>query len=198
MAILAIGAHPDDIEFGCYGTLAKLSKDNDIYFIVMSAGELSGANRADEALCSGELISARVDVWRYSDSEIPLNRIIIDRLRAEIEQIKPSTVFIPYGNDTHQDHRTVAQIAMSACSRVNKILYYEMTSSGLDFTPNVFYSITTTIDVKLRAIQCHASQSKKQYFNPMLVESLARYRALQCKHYGELFEAFQAYKIVEL
>ncbi len=201
MGILAIGAHPDDVEFGCFGTLAKAQED--VYIICMTTGELSGNAdvRRHEALKGAKSIGAACSVWDYPDSDLPVNTEIIDKLRDVVKRFEPTTLFIPFEQDTHQDHRAVAQIALSACNGINgikKIYMYELPSTRSSFVPNVFIDITATFNLKLHAIAYHESQNKKPYFLDSVISGMALYRGSQCRQYGNMFEAFYGYRLMEV
>lgn len=199
MVVLAIGAHPDDIEFGCYAVLAKLAKKTKIFFTVFSAGELSGSKsqRIKEAKKSASLIDAEINILDYLDGIIPVNPKIIDELRTHIERIRPDTIFTLYPNDAHQDHRSVAQITVSANRIANRLLLYEVPSTQADFSPNFFCDVTDYFDLKEKALNCHRTQKNKSYLNILEVRGLAHYRAYQCGRNGRLFEAFYLYRGIE-
>ena len=199
MVVLAIGAHPDDIEFGCFGTLARLSKETRLHFIVLSAGELSGPRnkRIQECRESAKLLDAKLTIFDYPDGGIPVNVGIIDKLRSYIGKIAPHTVFTVYPNDTHQDHRNASKLTISSCRNVNEVLFYEIPSTERDFHPNVFYDVTDYFNVKKKSLRCHKTQRKKSYLNLTEIRGLAEYRAYQCGRNGRLFEAFCLYRVIK-
>jgi len=199
MAVLAVGAHPDDIEFGCFGTLARLSKETSIHFIILSAGELSGSRnkRIQECRESAKLLDAKLAFFDYPDGGIPANVEIIDKLRSYVEKIAPHKVFTLYPNDTHQDHRNVSKVTISSCRNVNEILFYEIPSTERDFHPNVFYDVTEYYGLKEKSLRCHKSQRHKPYLNLTAIRGLAEYRAYQCGLNGRLVEAFCLYKVIK-
>ena len=198
MVILAVGAHPDDIEFGCFGTLAKLSKDTSIHFIILSAGELSGPKnkRIQECKQSAKLLNAKLTLLDYSDGGIPVDAEIIDKLKGYVEKIAPDTVFTLYPQDTHQDHRNTSKLTISSCKNVNEVLFYEVPSTEKEFHPNVFYDVTDYFHLKEKGLRCHKTQRKKPYLNLAAIQGLARYRAYQCGRDG-LFEAFYLYRLIK-
>jgi len=199
MVVLAVGAHPDDIEFGCFGTLARLSKETSIHFIILSAGELSGSKekRHQESRESAKLLQAKLTFLNYPDGNIPVNVEIIDKLRSFVEKIAPHTVFTLYPNDTHQDHRNASAVTIASCMNVNEVLFYEVPSSERDFRPNVFYDVTDCFDLKEKGLRCHKTQRKKPYLNLTAIRGLAAYRAYQCGLNGRLVEAFCLYRVIK-
>lgn len=198
MVVLAIGAHPDDIEFGCYGTLARLSERTTIHFLILSLGELSGSRekRRQECKESAKLLGAKLAFFDYPDGKIPVNVEIIDRLRSYVEEIAPETIFTLYPYDTHQDHRNASKVTISSCRKVSEILFYEIPSTERDFHPNVFYDITKFFDLKEKSLRCHKTQRKKPYLNLTAIRGLAAYRAYQCGLNDRLFEAFCLYRVI--
>ncbi len=124
--ILAIGAHPDDIEIGCGGTLSKLSDlGNSISLFVVSDGSAGGNStiRKTEAETAAKLINVENFVWGgYKDTEIVVNKNIITKFEEIIHQIKPDIIFVNYNEDTHQDHRYLAQVTISATRYVKNVL----------------------------------------------------------------------------
>jgi LmbE family N-acetylglucosaminyl deacetylase len=197
MVVLAVGAHPDDVEFGCFGTLARLSKETSVHIITLSAGELGGPKnvRIRECKESAKLINAKLSVLNYPDSKIPVNAKIIDELRACITKIRPDIVFTLYPRDTHQDHRNAARVTISSCKDVERVLFYEVPSTENSFHPNVFYDVTDFFHIKEKSLSNHKTQRRKPYLNLDGLRGLARFRAYQCGFDG-LFESFSLYREV--
>lgn len=160
MKVLVIGSHPDDFEFGCGGTLIKLSKNNSqINLLVMTKGEVGGDARIrqQEQLKVCKYLKAKIFWGRYKDTKIPLNKSLIDNIEKVIKEVKPDLIFTHYPKDTHQDHRNVAEATITATRYIRNVLFYE-TPSSIDFSPTVFVDIGDVIDEKLHLLQLHASQ----------------------------------------
>src|SRR3989454_1042747 len=174
--VLAIGAHPDDIEFGCGGMLTKYAeKGHAVYLFVASDGALGGdgAVRRREQQDSALVIGAREVFWGdYQDTEIPLNRELIVRLEAVIRQIEPRMIFVNFPEDTHQDHRNLAQGTLSATRYVPNFLFYEGPTS-VNFTPNCFTDIEKVLDKKLACLEAHRSQVAKTNIEDLSILELA-------------------------
>ena len=199
MIILAVGAHPDDIEFGCFGTLSYYSDlKHSIYFTIFSSGELLAEKeiREREATESAELINAKIDFLRFPDANIKATNLTIDRFREKINEIKPDVLLTHHPNDNHQDHRVTAQICLSSSDFFKRILFYEQTSS-FDFSPNIYFKIDKHFQKKITALELFKTQTKKPYLDIEAIRGLARYRGYQCGLYGSLCEAFSCYKWVE-
>ena len=199
MNILAVGAHPDDIEFGCFGTLAYYSDlKHSIHLIVFSSGELLAAKeiREQEATESAKLIDAKIDFFRFPDANIKVSNLTIDKFRDRINEIKPDVMLTHHPYDNHQDHRATTQICLSSSDYFNRILFYEATSS-YDFSPNVYFKIDKQFQKKITALKIFKTQTQRPYLDIDAIKGLARYRGYQCGLYGNLCEAFSCYKWIE-
>lgn len=161
MRILAIGAHPDDLEYGCGGTLYKMSKlGHEINLLVMTRGEMGGKPelRQKEQEKAAKLLNAKIYWGRFQDTEIPLEKDTINTIEFFIKKIKPDLIFCLFPNDTHQDHRIVAQATITATRYVQNVLFYEVPTS-VDFTPaSVFVDIGPMIEKKILLLKAHKSQ----------------------------------------
>jgi len=126
--VLAIGAHPDDIEFGCGGALAKyVEKGHDVYMMILTRGSKGGDSeiRQKEQVDSQNIIGARKVFWGdYLDTQLSMSRELISRIEQVIEQVKPDFIYCPYHEDTHQDHRHLAQATISATRYIRNVLHY--------------------------------------------------------------------------
>jgi len=161
MNILAIGAHPDDFEYGCGGTLYKYSQaKHKINLLVMTRGDMGGKAdlRQKEQERSAKILKAKLYWGRFSDTQIPLQKETINTIEFFIKKIKPNFIFSLFPNDTHQDHRTVSQATVTATRYVHNVLFYE-TPSTIDFTPaSVFVDIERVLNKKLELLKAHKSQ----------------------------------------
>ena len=197
MNVLAIGAHPDDIEYGCGGTLTKYAqRGHEVYLFVASDGALGGdsAVRRQEQDDSVIVLGARKVFWGgYTDTEIPLNRDLIVRLEGVIREVRPSMIFVNFPDDTHQDHRHLAQGATSATRYVPNFLFYEVPSTQ-NFTPNCYADIAKVLDRKLASLEAHKSQVSKTNIEDLsileLAVSCANFRGIQARvKYAEAFHS---------
>jgi LmbE family N-acetylglucosaminyl deacetylase len=199
MKILAVGAHPDDIEFGCFGTLSYYtSKKHEIFLVLFSSGEKLGKReiRENESKTSANLINAKIKFFRFPDTNINANSNNIDKFRDYVNKIKPDILFTHYPEDTHQDHRNTTSICLSSRNSFKRILFYEGPTSN-NFSPNVFYVINEHFNKKIEGLKKHKSQQVRPYLNLEAISGLARYRAYQCGMFGTLCEAFYNYKWIE-
>jgi LmbE family N-acetylglucosaminyl deacetylase len=197
MNVLAIGAHPDDIEYGCGGTLTRYAqKGHAIHLFVASDGARGGdgGERRREQDESAMILGARDVFWGgYPDTEIPLNRELIVRLEDVIAKVRPSMIFVNSPDDTHQDHRHLAQGVTSATRYVPNFLFYEVPSTQ-NFAPNCYMDIAKVLDTKLAALEAHRSQVSKTNIEDRtileLAESCATFRGIQARvKYAEAFHS---------
>jgi len=161
MRILAIGAHPDDLEYGCGATLYKLAKArHSINLLVMTRGDLGGSadKRQKEQQNAAKILNAKLYWGRFSDTQIPLQKETINTIEFFIKKIQPNLIFSLFPNDTHQDHRVVSQATITAARYIQNVLFYE-TPSTIEFTPaSVFVDIESILDKKLQLLKAHKSQ----------------------------------------
>jgi LmbE family N-acetylglucosaminyl deacetylase len=197
MNVLALGAHPDDIEYGCGGMLTKYAeRGHDVFLWVASDGALGGdgATRRQEQADSALIMGARDVFWGdYPDTEIPLNRELIVRLEQVLRQVQPRMIFVNYPDDTHQDHRNLAQGTLSATRYVPNFLFYEGPTTQ-NFTPNCFTDIEKVLDRKLACLEAHRSQVAKTNIEDLtileLAVSSANFRGIQGRvKYAEAFQS---------
>jgi LmbE family N-acetylglucosaminyl deacetylase len=158
--ILAIGPHPDDLEFGCGGTLAKMSRlGHKIHLLIMTKGEMGGHSsiRMKEQETAARLLRAKLYWGRWTDTQVPLTKDIIQDIENVIRLVEPTLIFVPYFNDTHQDHRNVSQATITATRYARNVLFYEA-PTAVDFSPTVFVNIGATLEKKFSLLRAHRSQ----------------------------------------
>jgi len=186
--ILAIGAHPDDIEFGCGGTLIKYAlKGHNIYLYVLTDGGRGGdpAERRKEQEAATKLLGAQQLFWGgYADTELPLDRDLIQKVEGILHLVTPDLIFVHFGDDTHQDHRHLSMSVVTASRYTRNVLFYEGPTTA-NFTASVFVDIDAVLDRKLTALDAHASQVVKTGVEGLSVLDLARaaahFRGIQGK-----------------
>jgi len=177
MNILAIGSHPDDIEFGCGGMLIKYArKGHRVYLLVMTEGGQGGdpgVRRAEQERAAA-ILGARKVLWGdYRDTEIPAGRPLIHRLEDVVRSVAPDFIFIHYQDDTHQDHRHLASATFSATRYTRNVLCYEGPTT-LNFIPSVYVDIETVLEDKMAALRAHESQVMKTNIENLSIVDLAR------------------------
>ena len=200
MNILAIGAHPDDIEIGCGGLLLKAAKHgHDIFMYTLTRGGVSGdpKSRAQELKYSAKFIGAkRLWIDNLEDTKLYLNDNIINRIEFFINKSEADVVYTHSVSDTHHDHRAVAESTIEAGRYVPNILAYEMPVTK-NFKPQVYYDISEVLDDKIELVNIFLSQKEKVFIKSNAIRGLAEYRALQSRLNTSItaVEAFEVYKI---
>ena len=181
MRILALGCHPDDIEFGCGGTLSKYAEaGHDVYMMVMTQGHAGGDHnlrKAEQEAAAGIIGCEQLFWGGYRDTELPLNRELIVSIENVIDDLEPAFIFVHYGEDTHQDHRVLNRATVTATRYTRNVLFYEGPTTQ-NFTPTVFVAINEAIDRKIEALKAHASQVKKTNIGDLNIIELAEATAL--------------------
>ena len=176
MNLLAIGSHPDDIEFGCSGTLIKYRLKGDrIYLMVMTSGGLSGKPdlRRKEQIISQKIMGAKELIWGgHKDTKLEMNLELIQQIEKAIKKIEPTFIFVNYPEDTHQDHRHLAQATISATRYTRNVLFYEVPTT-VNFTPNVFVDIMPTFNSKIECLKAHTSQIMKTGIEELSILNMA-------------------------
>lgn len=198
LKILAIGAHPDDIEVGCGGTLLYLRQMHgaSICNFVMTFGEANEDLRIrfEEQAASDKIIGVDETVYAtLPDTEIPLKQAI-DKIEKVMGQVNPDVIFTHSLADTHQDHRTLHDATISACRNRGNLLCYESFSTPADcFSPSILVDIENVLDLKCDAIAAHVSQASRLNL-VAYVRVLSEFRAHRTgyKH----VEAFEPHKFI--
>jgi LmbE family N-acetylglucosaminyl deacetylase len=199
--ILAIGAHPDDIELGCGGTLHRaILNGQRIVAVYLTKGERSGEPkiRMKESKKALSILGVtEVHFENFPDAEIPESFEAIECLEKYAVDIKPGVVLTHSTNDIHQDHRRVGWISMAAFRNIPVILAYETPRvRSTSFAPNYFVDITGLTDKKYAALHCHKSQGSKRYLLYDSTVNLASFRGSQVG--VKEAEAFEVVKFLEI
>jgi len=201
--ILAIGAHSDDIEIGCGGTLLRLIEENpavQVFWVVLAAtGE-----RAAEAIRSADRFlaganSREVVVRNFRDGYFPyVGGELKDFFEQLASQCSPDLILTHCRHDLHQDHRLVCELTWNTFRR-HLILEYEVVKYDGDLaSPNFFVHLTEElVDRKIRAMmECFESQRRKDWFSEDTFRSILRLRGVESGAPGRFAEAFYGRKIV--
>jgi len=193
--ILAIGAHPDDIELGCGGTLAKHIECGDsVTALVLTNGEGGGpppgvrrheATLAAATMRYNDLFFGRLSALKFSTVEQAHVMVI----ELAIEDSKPDIIYCHTIHDLHQNHETAAKCTLIAAREVQSVLSFELPSALNGFNPNFFVEVSGTMEKKLEAIRNFESQKEKRYMKPESIIGRASDWAVRA-NYGELVEAF--------
>jgi LmbE family N-acetylglucosaminyl deacetylase/CheY-like chemotaxis protein len=178
-SVLAIGAHPDDVEIGAAGTLLAHKAAGDVVSILtLSRGARGGSQerRVREAEAAAEVISARLFLNDLRDTHIAEGDPTIGVIDGVIAEVQPTVVYTHSVHDVHQDHRNTYRAAMVAARRIGRVYCFQSPSATVDFRPTFFVAIDDYVNRKLDAIRAFASQfAIRDYLEPDLIISTARY-----------------------
>lgn len=205
LSVLCLGAHSDDIEIGCGGTMLKLVKEYsalDVTWVVFGAsGERAlEAHRSAEALLR-ETRNSRVIVKDFRDSYFPYyGEIIKDYFEQMKAEVQPDLIFTHYRHDLHQDHRLLSDLTWNTF-RDHLILEYEIPKYDGDLgSPNFFVPLTsghcrTKVEHILGYFQ---TQLAKQWFSSETFRAGMRLRGIECNAPQGYAEGFYARKLTIL
>jgi LmbE family N-acetylglucosaminyl deacetylase len=200
MNILAIGAHPDDIELGCGGTLLKASRQgHNVFMYTLTRGAASGdpEQRTKELMRSAKFIGAkRLWIDNFEDTKLSLSSELINHIEFFVNKADPDIVLTHALGDTHHDHRAIAASTIEAGRFIPNILAYEIPVTR-DFKPQVYYDISDVIDDKIELINIFWSQRSKMFLKSNAIKGIAEYRALQSRLNTQVtcVEAFEVQKL---
>jgi LmbE family N-acetylglucosaminyl deacetylase len=198
--VLAVGAHPDDIELGSGGTIYKAVQAGArvIALYMTRGGKITDTNvRMKESMEAMSILGVQeVHFENFPDTEIPDSFEAINCLEQYALKYKPDIVLTHSINDTHQDHRRVGWLAMSSFRNVPKVLAFETPRvRPAAFLPTYFVDITGCVDKKWDALKCHISQKEKRYLAYESTVNLASFRGSQVG--VPAAEAFEILKYLE-
>ena len=201
-SILLLGAHSDDIEIGCGGTVLRLLEMNPgaaVHWIVFSGQDA----RAREAETSAARFlegakSRTIEVHQFRDGFFPSEHARIKTYFEELKsQVDPDLVFTHYRDDLHQDHRVISELTWNTYRR-HAVLEYEVPKWDGDIgNPNVYVRLDEThaqrkVDILM---ECFGTQSGKHWFDAETFTGLMRLRALECNAPSRRAEAFYGRKV---
>lgn len=188
MNILAIGAHPDDIELGCGGLIYKAArKGHNVFMYMLTRGGASGSpeERTRELILTSKFIGANT-LWidDFEDTHLSVNSDLIDHIEFIINKSRADIVLTHAPTDVHHDHKAVAASTIEAGRNTKNILAYENPLTK-NFTPQIFYDISDVVNEKVELIKLFRSQHDKIYLRANAIKGLAEYRALQSRLNGK-------------
>lgn len=205
--VIAIGAHPDDIEIGCGGTVCQFAQNGaEVYFLIATLGEecqiegeqlslLIERRKRESISAAGFLGAKEVYFLNLPDTQIQHDGKTVKSIEKHVKMIKPDFIFTHTKEDEHQDHKNIAFSTISACRRQKiNVLHYESPSTSRSFLPTVFSDISNTIEEKIKAIKLFESQIAKTYVDPNAIKGLSQYRGyISGSKYAEGFEVSKYY-----
>ena len=205
-SIVCIGAHPDDVELGMAGTVAKHAKRGDDVLIIICTLGIGGTSgdprtREEEAKKSARILGAKVRMIDYPVVKLNMpSPEFTGILRKIIEEVQPRRIYTHSPFDYHQVHESVSDCTLKAASDVHQVLFYEVSSStSPDFRPNAYVDITDYMHLKLQSLKSHCTQGEKIYIQEGIMKSLAHTRYVLGKIGGNpdgMAEAFSIFRFL--
>ena len=196
---IVFGAHPDDVEIGMGGTVAKLGKlGYDVKLVIAATPDHPKGMREvrkTESRKAAKIMGC--DPPEFLDlkcNEFLFNRTLVGRLDKIIAKHKPEVVFTQWVGDSHQDHQIMTRCVLAASRRISNVLMYETTIPSLitdvPFGPKLYVDISSTIETKKKAVLCHQTQAKIYgYLWIKAIVARSAFRGFQIRApYAEVFE----------
>ena len=212
MNVIAIGAHPDDIEFGCGGTLIK-HKDNGnkVIYVCMTDTESVDATQGkiirtesqlkSETQCAADILGVdKIYYLPFKDLHVPFSFESVSRLETIIKQYSIDTIYTHWSGDSNQDHIATFKTTMAAARYVPNVYCYEQIPiprhTDNPMRINSYRDISRTFDLKIKAAECHKSQFEKYKRVGLDVSgnltTLAMFRGIQANcHFAEGFQVIK-------
>ncbi|SEA44901.1 N-acetylglucosaminyl deacetylase, LmbE family [Desulfuromusa kysingii] len=200
LKVLCLGAHCDDIEIGCGGTILELTANRaiDCTWVVFCSNEVRAAEAqacAEKFLHNAKHINIIIKDFR--DGFLPYLGYEVKDFYEEIkQQVSPDLIFTHYRQDKHQDHRLVSELTLNTF-RNHLILEYEIPKYDGDMgQPNAYVPVNEKYSLKkvLLIDGSYKSQRDKNWFDPELFKSLMRIRGMEINASERYAEAFYSYK----
>jgi LmbE family N-acetylglucosaminyl deacetylase len=178
--ILCIGAHPDDPESGCGGTLAKFSAaGHSVTIIYLTKGEAgipgkshgeAAAIRSNEAIAACSVLKAKPLFAGQIDGDTIINNEWVKKMQDLVALEKPDIVFTHWPIDSHKDHQIAALLTIQTWMRASDKfdLYFFEVCAGeqtVGFRPTDYVDITNSQELKKKAVYCHLSQDPPGIYN---------------------------------
>lgn len=177
--VLAIGAHPDDVEIGCGGALLMHARRGDrVTVMTMTGGEAGGEPhlRASESRAAAVALGADLHMLSLPDRSVSEGPESISEIERVVREVQPDIIYTHSLNDAHQDHRAVHRATMVASRGTPSVYCYQAPSSTVDFRPNHFVNIADAMDAKIELLELYATQhDRRAYMKPNHVRSVSEY-----------------------
>jgi LmbE family N-acetylglucosaminyl deacetylase len=202
-SVLCLGAHSDDIEIGCGGTMLRLAREYprlSVSWIVFSAN----GQRRVEALASADTFLAPVQekqvlVKQFRDGFFPYTGVEIKEYFEQVKQdLSPDLIFTHYRYDAHQDHRTICELTWNTF-RNHLILEYEIPKYDGDLgAPNLFVQLDEVMcrQKVQHVLQHFRTQENRHWFTEETFYALLRLRGIESRSPTHYAEAFYSHKMV--
>jgi LmbE family N-acetylglucosaminyl deacetylase len=203
LKILCLGAHADDIEIGCGGTVLQMlsaRRDLEFFWVVFSSGsEREREARNSAALFLEQANRKEVIVKSFRDGFFPYEGTDVKEFFEELKKlVSPDLIFTHYRDDRHQDHRTISDLTWNTW-RNHLILEYEIPKYDGDLgSPNYFSPLKREVcDRKIKYIcDVFQTQSNKSWLTEDTFQAMHRIRGVECASPDKYAEAFYCRKLI--
>jgi len=206
--ILALGAHPDDIEI-CMGgaMLAWRAAGAKLTFVVATDGARGApgdpasvaALRAGEAAAAAAMFDAQLRLLNFPDGDLTGAAGLFGKLRETFARAQPDLIVTHDAGDYHPDHRALSDAARAAAGFLSPVLYCD-TIAGVSFAPTHYIDIGPHFAAKCEAIACHASQDPERFVEMIRLQN--GLRAIQCggshDDFAEAYRFVPSYPFVDI
>ena len=196
-SVLAVGAHPDDVEVGCFGTLLRHVNCGDRVNVAVTTkggyGNRKWEQIESESKVASKILGADYYILDNRIGHYEMNWKTVSELDEIIAKHSIDTIYTVWHGDSHQDHQLTFKNVLAACrtKKVRNLFCFEQSEysyrSQATFDPRYFVDISECFEKKVEAIKAYES-----YITPGHIEAvrgLARHRGLACgTEYAEAFE----------
>jgi LmbE family N-acetylglucosaminyl deacetylase len=184
--VLAIGAHPDDVELACGGALARHVAEADLVkILILSRGSAGGdVNvRLREAQHAADLLGVSLELGDLKDARVPEGGPTVSLIERVVRELQPTHVYTHALEDTHQDHRAAHLATLVAARDVPNVYCYQAASTTVDFTPNYYIDISGFLEPKLRAVGAYSREGERDgRLHPDSIRATAAYWGRHAGH----------------
>lgn len=206
MKILVVGAHLDDIELACGGTIAKAIRNgHQVKTLIMSKSGYTNkegkVQRSDDVAVEEGVEALRtlgvedIEILDFETKDIPFRSDVVNAIDVVMAAYDPDVIFTHHPFDTHQAHEGVAKATIAAARRKNTVFFFEpIQPSGrsyVAFKPDLYVGIDETVDIKIESLKKHKSEYNKFGGEDWIegVRSRCGFRGYEIgKKYAEAFE----------
>ena len=201
-SLLVVGAHCDDIEIGCGGSILRILSawpEASITWVVLTGDAVRTAEARLSAAAFAPNRPMRLEIGEFTDGYVPYQGAAVKDFVADLaRRISPDVIFVPNKNDAHQDHRFAAELIYQTF-RDHLILEYEIPKYDGDMgSPNVYVQLSREIGERKIAmiLEQFPSQNNKEWFTADTFRSLLRLRGIEARAPEGLAEAFYCRKLL--
>ena len=202
MRVLVFGSHPDDIEIGMGGTVAKHSRLGDTVLMAVATVPSKRERRVAEAEEGARILGARLILLDIDPDQLAHDRKTIQVMDRTLSDFRPDLIYTHWDQDSHQDHNSVSRSVISAAreNRCSLLMYEQTIPGGIvpgGFKAQSFVDVSDFIDLKLASILAHKSQMEANGdWWLQGVKGRAMYRGYQI--HTKYAEAFEVVKEIEM